>query len=209
MRLDEIYTLCLQHNFSPDAAAIMAAIALAESGGNPNSECHSCAGVPENSIGLYQINMDSWPSFGLPCLKDPDCSTNAAYIVSNAGSDFSPWTQYKNGAYKKYYVPHGSIVGQSGQAVDTNPALKITHALGDSGAGQAVKNVAGKGSGLINGVKNTLGLGASVSPDDLKNSLIAISLLGIAGVLIIAGVYGLVQQPAREIITTAAKVGAL
>ena len=49
---EQIYSFARQAGFSPDEAATMTAIALAESGGN--SKAHNPVG--EDSRGLWQIN---------------------------------------------------------------------------------------------------------------------------------------------------------
>ena len=197
MRLDEIYTLCLRHGFTPDAAATMAAIALAESGGNPAAECVNCVpGVKETSIGLYQINMDAWPQYGRPCLHDPDCSTIAAYTISLNGSNFTPWTEYKNGGYKKYYVPPGNIVSAGGQAIDPNVIQKAANAAGNA------KN------GIIDKLGGALGT-SGITSDTLKQTLIALVVLGSSLALIFLGVYGMIMAPARDVVSAAAKAGAL
>lgn len=85
----------------------MAAIAMAESGGDPNS--HNPI-PPDNSYGLWQINMLG--SLGPARRKEFGLSSNsdlfnpvvnaraAAKILSSQG--LSAWSTYTNGAYKKY-----------------------------------------------------------------------------------------------------------
>ena len=76
---------------------LAAAIAMAESGGNPDAVGDS--GV---SIGLWQVNTSAHPNWTKADLHDPEHNANAAYAISAGGSDWSPWTVYKTGAYKRF-----------------------------------------------------------------------------------------------------------
>jgi cell wall-associated NlpC family hydrolase len=124
--------------FSGDALRTAWAVAMAESGGraiahNPN------ASTGDNSYGLFQINMlgDLGPArlrqFGLSQneeLLDPSTNARVAFRMSGGGRDWSPWSAFKNGAYKKYLdkfpgAGKGSTtaVAQAGaQAFSSGPA---------------------------------------------------------------------------------------
>jgi hypothetical protein len=92
---------------------VMAAIAMAESGGNPRA--HNPI-PPDNSYGLWQINMLG--SMGAARRKQYGISSNdalfnpavnakaAASILKSQG--LSAWSTYTNGAYKKYMGKGGS-----------------------------------------------------------------------------------------------------
>lgn len=82
-----IYSLARQVGFPPDVAVKMTAIALRESGGNPNA--HNPV-PPDDSYGLWQINMIGdlgrarLQQFGLQNkeqLYDPLTNARAAYII--------------------------------------------------------------------------------------------------------------------------------
>lgn len=92
MTIQEIYQLALSAGFPPSTAVKMTAIALKESGGNPNA--HNDL-PPDNSYGLWQINMigSLGPSrrawLGLAVneqLFDPATNARAAFMLWN-GSD--------------------------------------------------------------------------------------------------------------------------
>lgn len=98
---------------SSGSAPVAAAIALAESGGNPTS--HNPR-PPDDSYGLWQINMlgSMGPSrraaYGLKSntdLYDPATNARVAVAMSGKGSNFKPWSTFTNGAYKKYL--NGSV----------------------------------------------------------------------------------------------------
>jgi hypothetical protein len=94
----ELTSLALNAGFSPGDAAIAAAVALAESGGNP-----AAVGDQGNSVGLWQINLPAHPEFRTWNLRDPQTNATAAFQVwQRAGGSFSPWTAFHSGAYQAY-----------------------------------------------------------------------------------------------------------
>lgn len=78
----------------PDVAA---AVAMAESGGYPGA-----VGDGGISRGLWQINIAAHPQMAWDDLFDPDKNAKAALQLSNGGADWTPWTMYRNGAYKRF-----------------------------------------------------------------------------------------------------------
>jgi cell wall-associated NlpC family hydrolase len=96
---EQIYGFARRAGFTPDEAATMTAISLAESGGN--SKAHNPHG--EDSRGLWQINGRAHPSFLTKYnLYDPLDNAKAAYEVSRKGSDISPWTVTHGGNSARY-----------------------------------------------------------------------------------------------------------
>jgi hypothetical protein len=86
---EQIYGYARQAGFSPDEAATMTAVALAESGGN--SRAYNPRG--EDSRGLWQINARAHPELAQRYdLFDPVQNARAAFSVSHGGDDISPWT---------------------------------------------------------------------------------------------------------------------
>jgi murein DD-endopeptidase MepM/ murein hydrolase activator NlpD len=87
LSVQAIYKAALKAGFSPHQATTWTAIALAESGGNP--QAHNPVG--EDSRGLWQINLNAhtntWGDLG-----DPEVNARAAYEVSRQGTDMRPWT---------------------------------------------------------------------------------------------------------------------
>jgi len=77
---------------------LASAIALAESGGVPGAMTSSSR---ELSIGLWQINTRVHP-YSVDDMKIPAKNAAAAFAISKGGTDWSPWTAYKTGAYKKF-----------------------------------------------------------------------------------------------------------
>jgi tape measure domain-containing protein len=93
--------------FSGDDAAIMAAIAMAESSGNPRAHNPN---YPDNSYGLWQINMlggmgpERRAAFGInsnEALFDPATNAAAAKKVFD-WQGFGAWSVYSSGAYRQF-----------------------------------------------------------------------------------------------------------
>lgn len=90
---------------SQPLAPVAAAIAEAESGGNPGAVNPNDNGGRQSSFGLWQISTGTHapPS---PNWADP--ATNAQLAVAKfrgAGNTFSPWGTYDSGAYRAYLSP--------------------------------------------------------------------------------------------------------
>lgn len=132
---------------------VMAAIAMAESGGNPNA--HNVI-PPDDSYGLWQINMIG--SMGPTRRKEYGITSNdalfnpavnakaAAKILSGQGP--SAWSTYTSGAYKKY------LKGGSGGTTNATDVINWNDPLGIWGSGGAIG-----GEGLVPGLADSGGLG--------------------------------------------------
>ena len=78
---------------------LAAAVAMAESGGNANAVGDLYLG---GSYGLWQINSKAHPQFSVAMLFDPTYNARAAFEVSKGGTDWTPWTTFRTGAYRQY-----------------------------------------------------------------------------------------------------------
>ncbi len=96
---EQIYAYAREAGFSPDQAATMTAIAMAESGGDSRSH----ATVGEDSRGLWQINTLAHPDLAAQYdLYDPAQNAKAAFVASHHGTDVSPWTVTHGGLGARY-----------------------------------------------------------------------------------------------------------
>jgi hypothetical protein len=90
------------------------AIAIAESGGDPNAynpETKAKAPVNKGSYGLWQIYLNKHPEYANSNLYDPQTNANAAFAVySAAGNSFSPWSTFGGGQYQAYLDQANSAV---------------------------------------------------------------------------------------------------
>jgi hypothetical protein len=96
--------------FRGEALRTAKAIAMAESGGRPTAY-NPNVNTGDQSYGLFQINMlgSMGPSrrqqYGLRSnedLYDPLTNARIAYRMSGGGRNWSPWSAYKSGAYRRY-----------------------------------------------------------------------------------------------------------
>jgi hypothetical protein len=95
MSVAELRTLAASVGF-PDPV-LAAAVAMAESGGHPLA-----VGDNSTSFGLWQIHVPSHPEFDAVHLGDAHYNAVAAFAISRQGTDWSPWTTYRTGAYKQF-----------------------------------------------------------------------------------------------------------
>lgn len=95
---------------SAASAPVAAAVATAESSGNPGAQNYNTNGTIDR--GLWQINS----VHGGQSTTDIAANARAAVAISKGGTDWSPWVTYNTGAYKKY-LPKSAGGGGLGQAV--------------------------------------------------------------------------------------------
>lgn len=88
--------LWIQNGGGRAAAPVAAAIALAESGGNPNATNYNSNGSIDR--GLWQVNS----THGTQSTYDINGNTRAAISISSNGSNWSPWTTFTSGAYRSF-----------------------------------------------------------------------------------------------------------
>jgi hypothetical protein len=155
MEFNELRKLAIDAGFNQRDAETAAAIALAESGGNPTS--HNST-PPDDSYGLWQINMlgSMGPArlkmFGLTKndqLFDPKTNAKAAFkIFVAAGNRFTPWTTYTSGKYKQH-LADGSAPVQAVKAAN-NAVTAVPDAI--NAFGQTVFKALNNISGVLIGV---------------------------------------------------------
>jgi hypothetical protein len=95
MTLAELRALAASVGF-PDPA-LAAAVAMAESSGNPFA-----VGDAGTSFGLWQIHAPSHPEFDTAQLLVASYNAHAALLISKSGVDWTPWSTFNSGAYKAF-----------------------------------------------------------------------------------------------------------
>lgn len=119
--LDGLYTLALDAGLTPDNAKKAAAVAWAETKGNPNA--HNTT-PPDDSWGLWQINLygnlaSRVHTLGLKAPSDllnPVTNAKAMAVISAHGTNFGPWSTYGGADYQ-------AALGHSFQRVDHNTGV--------------------------------------------------------------------------------------
>ena len=85
-----------------DAVPVAVAIALAESGGDPSAIHHNADEHRTTDYGLWQINSYWHPEYDAGKLLEPGYNARAMAKISKNGTDWSAWSTYKNGTYKRF-----------------------------------------------------------------------------------------------------------
>ena len=98
---------------------VAAAVAMAESGGNPKAVSVT------NDYGLWQINAPSWPQFTRDQLLTPSGNAAAMAIVRVSGRGWSNWTTYRTGAYQRF-MPSSTTATTTATAATLIPTLVPT-----------------------------------------------------------------------------------
>lgn len=113
---ENIARAALQAGATPQEAALLTAIAMPESAGNPYA--HNTKGR-DNSYGLWQINMlggmgpERVRQFGLSSyndLFDPVTNAKAALDLLRSKRGAKHWSTYLSGRYKPYYSTAANVV---------------------------------------------------------------------------------------------------
>jgi hypothetical protein len=115
-----------------------AAIAMAESGGNPDAVGDTSITPPFGSVGLWQINVAAHPSYTAESLHDPTTNAQAALAISNGGTTFTPWSTYTTTnpalSYSRFLPAAQAAAGSSGESLLANPIVHAAFILA-AGAG--------------------------------------------------------------------------
>src|SRR5437588_6657990 len=179
----QIEGLWVQAGGDPKLASLMAAIAMAESGGHP-FEINDDAGTGDYSVGLWQVNyfdglaQSRTAAFGSPesLRRDPLAQSRAAISILKS-QGLSAWTTYTRGTYQQFL--------QGGVTPDTSG----TYGSGSGATATTAGNVLGTTDAncLIPypSVQSSIGLGSG-SGGCLLTKDQAHKLLG--GLLVAAGV---------------------
>lgn len=120
---DDLRALAASVGLSGERQRIAVAVALAESGGNT-----AAIGDGGKSIGLWQIHTGFHPQYDRGALMTPSGNAKAMMAISGGGTNWQPWSVYKNGTYKQYLnqagtlsnlvAPEGSTLGNLAGAAD-------------------------------------------------------------------------------------------
>ena len=141
----ELEAMARQAGFDSSISPVMAAISLAESGGNPRAHNPT---YPDNSYGLFQINMLDTPDYPMGAnrraryglrsneeLFDPMTNLKAAKDIYDS-QGLNAWSVYSSGRYKDF-LP-GNFTSAE---IPRTAAQKVSSIVGDSGIGLGLQNI--------------------------------------------------------------------
>lgn len=151
MQGQSLMDLILQAGFKGDAAKIMYAIVMAESGGNTTAH-NTNSGTGDNSYGLAQINMlgamgpERLKIYGLSSnddLFDPLTNLKVAYKMSGGGTKWTDWSTYNTGAYQQYLGQSGATITSSSSGSGGGSPLTAPQGMSKQDYEDALGNLAG------------------------------------------------------------------
>lgn len=157
----QIADVARQAGIPEDKIPTMVAIAMAESGGN--SEAHNPK-YPDNSFGLWQINMLDEPGYQLGAerrqkyglssneeLKDPLTNAKAAFDILNS-QGLGAWSVYTSGKYKDFLPDAQAAISSTPRSTgdlqlpDSNNSINVPMPPGQS---QQQSSGSASGGGLM------------------------------------------------------------
>lgn len=127
---DQLLTFAVGAGFSDQTAPTIAAIALAESGGD--DQAVNPADPNGGSFGVLQIN--NIHAGAKDTLGNPALAFKMAYAISKNGSDFAPWSTFTSGRYRKYLPAPPKPETPSTKGPTMNPAANAATSGGTAGA---------------------------------------------------------------------------
>jgi hypothetical protein len=175
----QLKALWIQNGGNPAAADVAAAVALAESGGNPDASNTNTNGSIDR--GLWQINS----VHGAQSTFDVTGNVKSAISISGNGANWSPWVTYQTGAYKKFMSP---TTAAATNTTTSTPSASTASFI----PGLSVSNI------VQDGIKAFLGM---FGLSDLKDMLERAGLIILGFALVILGIKLLGQEErARTVI---------
>jgi hypothetical protein len=130
----QLYALAASTGFADPVTA--AAIAMAETGGNPDAVGDTSITPPYGSVGLWQINVAAHPQYDPQALHDPNTNAAAALAISSGGTNFQPWSTFNSGAYQQFVPAAQAAAGSWLPGVTASPLAQVALILA-AGAGAA------------------------------------------------------------------------
>ena len=200
----QVYALAKGAGLSPAAAVIATAIAMAESGLNPDAVgdvgLENATWGP--SVGLWQIRSlraqtGTGQSRDVNRLKDPTFNAAAMAQISGMGKSFKPWSTYTSGSYRKY-LASATSAGSGSAATPTTPSPL------SSGTTTPGSTTTAQDAGLLSNLNPFKNWQTDVANLGLK---LTVTLL--ASALAVAGVVRLVAPSVEKAVGDAAKVAPL
>ncbi len=102
---EQIASLARDAGFAGDDLVTAVAVALAESGGDPeayNPETAAGTAPGRGSYGLWQIYRAAHPDLDAVDLTDPPANARAAFQIYSAARGFRPWSTYLHGLHEQF-----------------------------------------------------------------------------------------------------------
>src|SRR5215831_4489265 len=127
--LEQLAAIWVRAGGKASQAPMAAAIAMAESGGNPNAINHNTDGSIDR--GLWQVNS----VHGAQSTLDPLANAKAAVAISSNGSNWNPWVTFKNKKYQQYLSGAQTAAAPLQNDPVTNAASGVANTVSDAVSG--------------------------------------------------------------------------
>lgn len=171
--------------YAPGDATTALAIAIAEHGGgtiNPAAVNRNTNGSTDT--GIWQINSvheRNHPDWTVAALKDPKTNAEAMAAISGNGTNWQPWSTYRDGKYKAYMERAQKARDQTSGSGGLGTAID---AIGDIATSpfEAVKAVA---SAVVGFAQTLAGFFAWVTDPDTWRR---VALVALGGAVAVVGV---------------------
>jgi ricin-type beta-trefoil lectin protein/lysozyme-like protein len=118
-------------------------------------------GTTSYDRGLWQLNSVAASSTGDTCAFNPVCNAGAAYIASDRGTNFSPWSSYDSDNYRTWIDPaqtavtglHSGTVtsAELGECLQAKSAAGAKVVVANCGPGGKIQQWAASGGKLRSG----------------------------------------------------------
>ena len=122
---EELFSVLYKAGFRGASLIAAMAIVYAESNGDSGAtNTRNRNGSTDR--GLWQINNKAHANVSDSCAYDEHCASKEAFRISKNGTDFSPWSAYKNGSYKSFMIRSIERYTKSGPSLPNqgpNPKL--------------------------------------------------------------------------------------
>ncbi len=113
----QVAQIAYNAGFRGDGLVNAIAIAWAESSFRTDAVLVDANGSRDR--GLWQINNAAHPTVTDTCAFNPVCAANAAYTISNSGTNWHPWTTLNGSQYNSYLpTARAAAADVSGAAID-------------------------------------------------------------------------------------------
>lgn len=148
MTYEEAYKQCRCVGFDHTTAVIAVAILKAESGLTSNARNTSGNNPPSTDRGIAQINSYYHPEVTDACADNTECAIGEMFRIADGGTDFTPWSVYNGGQYRKYLSAIQEVVG----AIEEG-AEPVESSSTEGGGGGGVSGGGSESSVLDTGMK--------------------------------------------------------
>lgn len=187
----QLYDLARGAGLSPTAAVVAAAVALGESGGNPDAvgDTSLADGKWGPSVGLWQIrslraDQGTGRARDASRLADPTFNARAMAEISGAGGNWRPWSVFTSGKYRQYLDSVTTGANQPRYPRADNASGSVTNAETELGGPiGAVVDAAGDAVDALNPFSVFAGW-----QNDLQRVALTLAASGAALALVVMGV---------------------